>query len=876
MKTFDGIKFKGTFRVYQQRVLDNTEKYLSNKKIHIVAAPGSGKTILGLEIIRRLNQPAIIFSPSITIKNQWQDRFKMFLSEGENVEDFVSLNLKELSLITSATYQGLYSALNKLKETENEAEELHSEYNDYSDFDLIKEVKKIGVKTICLDEAHHLTQDWHNALTKFTSLMGDDVSIVSLTATPPYDADSNEWEKYEKLCGKIDEEVGVPELVEKNNLCPHQDFIYYNYPTSYEAEVADVYYRNTMLAIEEIARSETVANILNKSATLFQQKKEEFYDNISIFSGAYLLAKQYKLKADSLLTNFITKNTSFKRFDLATVTKWLNLFRNSQDEYLKQEFDNIFKILKKYDLVHKNKIMLGANEKINKMIMTSQGKMQSIVDIVEIENRALKQDLRMLILTDYIKKDGLKLLGTEKPFSNISVVSIFETIRRSNPSLKLAVLSGTIVILKQDLKQKLEEICSIKNCSYQLKNIANTEYMECVFKGVSNKNKVAIVTKLFQDGLINVVVGTSSLLGEGWDSPNINSLILASFVGSFMLSNQMRGRAIRIDSNNPNKISNIWHLVTILPNGQEFNVAEDDVVCGSDFQTVARRFKTFVAPHYKTYNIEDGVERVGIPQSFDEYAIKLHNKHTALMAVDRNSTKLAWDKGLKNLGGRFRKSANFAINKNVPKIKLFIKDFFSSSLVFAYILLFLTSMMNMSNQESMYSQYFFILNVYCLFVVLYKILKLIYNNKNPYRILRIQARATLSLLKSKGLISRKAFIKTKRVKFSDKTIRYQFYLINADNLQQEAMFISSIKETVSTIQNPRYILVKKIMSEIVYSSCFVVPKEIGENKAAATAFAKTINNAMGGFLLVYTRTKEGSKILNRAKELSKVVELYKT
>ena len=46
MKTFDNVKFKGTFRDYQKRVLDNAEKYLLNKKINIVAAPGSGKTML--------------------------------------------------------------------------------------------------------------------------------------------------------------------------------------------------------------------------------------------------------------------------------------------------------------------------------------------------------------------------------------------------------------------------------------------------------------------------------------------------------------------------------------------------------------------------------------------------------------------------------------------------------------------------------------------------------------------------------------------------------------------------------------------------------------------------------------------------------------
>jgi len=46
---FDDVSFKYEFRDYQQRVLNSFEKIMDDQKIHIVAAPGSGKTILGLE-----------------------------------------------------------------------------------------------------------------------------------------------------------------------------------------------------------------------------------------------------------------------------------------------------------------------------------------------------------------------------------------------------------------------------------------------------------------------------------------------------------------------------------------------------------------------------------------------------------------------------------------------------------------------------------------------------------------------------------------------------------------------------------------------------------------------------------------------------------
>ena len=70
---YDGIlQFKGKWRVYQERVLTNAETYLSDHKVHIVAAPGSGKTTLGIELIRRLGAPCLILSPaSPSASNGW-------------------------------------------------------------------------------------------------------------------------------------------------------------------------------------------------------------------------------------------------------------------------------------------------------------------------------------------------------------------------------------------------------------------------------------------------------------------------------------------------------------------------------------------------------------------------------------------------------------------------------------------------------------------------------------------------------------------------------------------------------------------------------------------------------------------------------------
>ena len=72
---FDGVlEFQGIWRSYQKRILDEAKTCLQDGKIHIVAAPGAGKTTLGIELIRRTGKPCLILSPRLVIRQQWLER----------------------------------------------------------------------------------------------------------------------------------------------------------------------------------------------------------------------------------------------------------------------------------------------------------------------------------------------------------------------------------------------------------------------------------------------------------------------------------------------------------------------------------------------------------------------------------------------------------------------------------------------------------------------------------------------------------------------------------------------------------------------------------------------------------------------------------
>jgi len=104
-KAFEALSFRYPFRRHQRMMLAQAETDPGDGRYHIVAPPGSGKTIVGLELIRRFEAPAVVFAPTTTIQRQWQTQLGMFTSDPATVEALSSLEPERLAPINVFTYQ---------------------------------------------------------------------------------------------------------------------------------------------------------------------------------------------------------------------------------------------------------------------------------------------------------------------------------------------------------------------------------------------------------------------------------------------------------------------------------------------------------------------------------------------------------------------------------------------------------------------------------------------------------------------------------------------------------------------------------------------------------------------------------------------------
>lgn len=886
MKSFQSVHFNGVFRDYQKGVIERTSKHLKDGKIHIVAAPGSGKTVLGLELIRALGSPALVFSPSVTIRRQWGERFEeKFLPQGESVDGYVSYDLKNPSLITSVTYQALHAAVTKQQlssesESESESDEDETEREskeDFADFDIYSLLGRSGIKTICLDEAHHLKSEWQKALEAFISAVQGDVKIISLTATPPYDSTPAEWSRYISLCGEIDEEIFVPQLIAQKNLCPHQDFVFFSYPTEDENRLIREYKIKGVRTSQEILQSPLLPKLIFSciSEKASDRSEELILDNMAGFSSLFSCAEYVGLSIPKNLLRAAYGSEKKPEYNIYTAETAFNFVLGNPEIFSRPLCEELRQTLAENGLIDRKKVCLASNEKLDKQLVSSVGKLESIDRIVKSEGENLGEKLRMLVLTDYIKRDLLKLLGTDETIGAMGAVPVFESIRRSCGGVKLALLSGTLVIVPDASADEIGEIAFSMQMRCTSRHIENTSHSELTVSG-SNKNKVSLLTEAFQRGLFNVLVGTKSLLGEGWDSPCINSLILASFVGSFMLSNQMRGRAIRTDRNDAEKVSNIWHLTTVEPAVKGKDESEQMLfdrvlrnsssLPGNDFATLKRRFDCFLAPAYHSDIIESGMDRIDIlVPPFDKAGIDRINAQMLVLASDRKGTNKRW---FDSLHGKICPEILDVVEIKKPVSP---KRYAAKNAVLCVLFAILTAGSTVTRAKvgegfinSLLS--FALLAAAAVFgILLLRALLRLIRCSTPKRTVSALSKCVLKALNKNGLLeSRNARAAVK----NDVRGKSICCMLTNASVHDKKVFSACMSEILRAPDDPRYVLVGRGLFGPNHYLSYACPAVLGTKKETVAPLVHALKSSAGKFEPCYTHNPAGHRELLQCRKKS--------
>ena len=98
---------------------------------------------------------------------------------------------------------------------------------------------------------------------------------------------------------------------------------------------------------------------------------------------------------------------------------------------------------------------------------------------------------------------------------------------------------------------------------------------------------VEVATRVLESGVSGALIGTRALLGEGWDCPAVNCLVDLTVAATGVSVQQMRGRSLRLDPDDPEKLASNWDVVCVAP----------DLVRGSaDYERFVRKHLHLYAP----------------------------------------------------------------------------------------------------------------------------------------------------------------------------------------------------------------------------------------------------------------------------------------
>ncbi len=632
-----GLRFRFPWRPYQEEILRDFATHIADRHFHIVAAPGSGKTVLGLEALRLLERPALILAPTVVIREQWIERLLVDFAASPPAEpEWVSRDPRKPGWWTFSTYQALASC-HRMDGPAAVAATLGA----------------AGVTVLVVDEAHHLRAHWWRCLNRLKRDLSE-IHIISLTATPPFDVPQAEWNRYATFCGEVDAEITAPELVATGSLCPHQDLVHLTVPLPDETAGVAAHQLRAERLFRDLCLDSGFAGGLAGMKIFADADSRVVLEHLDFFlAAAIYLAGSHGRIPPGLLDTLDLHEVTLPPFDL----RWMEFFLTGLFFGAGQATEDVPRIAEwkqrchEAGLIHRRKIETEFPDSRSKAIARSVRKLDAIVEIISCESSALGERLRTVVLCDRIRErdfpSGLSA-AVERPFTSLGVVPAFESVRRLRmPGVRPAVLTGSLIVLPCELCDEFSSALAAVGGQPARVTFAplvhDPDFVRIGISGGERQATVAAMTRLFEQGRINALFGTAALLGEGWDAPAINTLVIASSIVTFVTSNQLRGRAIRTWRKDAAKTANIWHLATVCEASRERP--------GCEFVRLRRRFNGYSGvgegedgrPMIRCGLAHLGFSEEGTPP---ESAIEETNAATFRRAADRERMRRLWREAL--------------------------------------------------------------------------------------------------------------------------------------------------------------------------------------------------------------------------------------
>jgi superfamily II DNA or RNA helicase len=662
---FDDLSFGGEWRRYQKAAIAAFERdrATGRRRTHIVAPPGSGKTLVGVELVRRIGRRALVLTPNSAVQMQWPRTVRKFGSPADvsrtagpepafpiAVMTYQSLcQLEDPEVLigrvaaerwvaerAAATGQGVEEVQSERYDgpaAERRAREIaritaavkreiaRGEHAGVELADLLSatararvaalQAGRVGV--VVLDECHHLASMWGYVVRAVLDLLGgEDVHVIGLTATPPSDLTGEETELYSELLGPVDFTVPTPAVVRDRHLAPYQELAWLTEPLDSErAWLAehDTRFKELITTLHDDVEGPhsfpawVITRVRERRRSPDDETQvpwEEFQRARPALARAGV---RFLGSAGLELPEGAPRGEAYRR--APDLDDWLVLLEDyalrclhaSPEDEAADRFEAVGAALGELGFrLTRQGIRRGTSE-VDRLLTGSQAKALGLVEVLSAEMESRGDALRAVVLCDSElaeAKPAALLEGVLDPAAGTARHALIAlgNDSRTAPLRPLVVSGRGLRCLPADAGVLLEALMAQAE-----QHLALPEW-EAVPDGVLISLRssgaewvprawVELATRVLEGGVCGSLIGTRALLGEGWDCPAVNCLVDLTVATTGVSVQQMRGRSLRLDPGDPEKLASNWDVVCVAP----------DLTRGSaDYERFVRKHLHLYAP----------------------------------------------------------------------------------------------------------------------------------------------------------------------------------------------------------------------------------------------------------------------------------------
>jgi len=673
----DDLRFPGDWRHYQELAFAGFEadRLSGRHRTHLVAPPGSGKTVIGIELVRRVGRPALVLVPNQAVQAQWvaaigrcggselvstdvgaarpvavltyqalcrledpgaalrdvaEDRWvaERAATTGEPAETVragAQAWTGEAARRRTAQVARIVAALKREVARGEHPEVELAELLDRGARERVAALRAAGTGIVVLDECHHLASLWGYVVRAVLAELTADTGVhtVGLTATPPDELTAQEHDLYDALLGPVDFSVPTPAVVRDGFLAPYQELAWICEPLATErAWLAehDVRFAELVTALHDDAAGEAPGDDdpLPFPEWVIRRMRHRGGDagDAEVPWATFQRRRPALARAGVrfLLSAGLTPPSGAPRGEAfrepPDLDDWLVLLEDYALHGLAPDpspaaasrYDAVAAALRDLGFTLTRTGIRRGRSEVDRLLTASAAKPLALVEVLACELLARGDGLRACVLCDAERAERRPdetLGGVLDPTAGTAaraVVALAQDVRTA-PLRPLLVTGRALrcvpddhAVLAAALGLEVERFlpAADRDGLVELRPADATAW--------TPRTWVARATEALQRGATGALVGTRALLGEGWDAPCVNVLVDLTIATTGVSVRQMRGRSLRLDPADPQKIASNWDVVCVAP----------DLVRGTaDYRRFVRKHAHLLAP------AEDGVIEAG-------------------------------------------------------------------------------------------------------------------------------------------------------------------------------------------------------------------------------------------------------------------------